>query len=318
MAFASKRKIPPEPWSGTNGRDFFRSMCAISLGSGDSLEVSLGRWLGLLAVAALAAGCATQPPDTTSGPQARSSNRFIYVTTQDLPGECYRNLGVVKFDEPFTDATIDEDNSASAQRLRTLAMKNYPNDADAVIGVRKEQNDAGTMVTVTGQAVELQNHETVTCAIRKVPGVLDHSAALAAGGITGAALEGSLSGSVQGAETGAALGATGVAKYQLSDEQREAQAQEAEIKHHLDEQRSQINQLLAERSRLRECQQEELPLSDCKLDENPTDQNDSAKSSDTAWNGSLYELEKQIQEQQVYIGQLEDQISDLRREMAGY
>ena len=282
------------------------------------MEVSLGRWLGLLAIATLTAGCATRAPDKTSGAQALSPDRFIYVTTQDLPGECYRNLGVVKFDEPFTDATIDEDNSASAQRLRTLALKSYPNDADAVIGVRTEQNDAGTMVTVTGQAVELQNHETVTCTLRKAPGVIDHSAALAAGGIAGAALEGAATSSVQGAETGAALGATGVAKYQLSDEQRETQVQEAEVKHQLDEQRSQINQLLAERSRLRECQQDELPLSDCKPNENPTNQNDAAKNGDTAWNGSLYELEKQIQEQQVYIGQLKDQVSDLRRTMADH
>ena len=282
------------------------------------METPLARWLGLLAVAALTTGCASQAPETTSVQQARSPNRFIYVTTQDLPDECYRNLGVVKFEEPFADATIDQDNTASAQRLRTLAVKNYPNDADAVIGVRKDQNDAGTMVTVTGEAVELQNHETVTCALRGMPEVLDNSAELAAGGITGAALLGSTSGSVQGAETGAALGATGVAKYQLSDEQRKVQLQDAEIKGHLNEQRREINRLLAERSRLRECQQQELPLSDCRLDQNPANQNDSAKSSDTAWNGSLYELQKQIQEQQVYIGQLNDQISDLRQQMAGY
>lgn len=281
------------------------------------MEVPLGRWFGLLVVAALTAGCAPQATDTTPGPQSRSPGRFIYVTTQDLPGECYRNLGVVKFDEPFADAAVDEDNSASALQLRALALKNYPNDADAVIGVRKEQNDAGTVVTVAGQAVELQNHETVTCAIRGMPAVLDHSAAIAAGGIAGGALEGSLTSTVKGVETGAALGATGMAKYQLSDEQREAQVQEDEIKRHLGEQRRQINQLLAERASLRECQQEELPLSDCKLDENPANQPASAKNSDTAWNGSLYELEKQIQEQQVYIGQLKDQISDLRRDLAG-
>jgi len=289
-------------------------------GGGNNLKVPIGRWLGFLAVVALTAGCASQATDTISQPsqpQVRAPDRFIYVTAQPLPGECYRNLGEVKFDEPFTDAAIDPDNAASSRQLRTLALKSYPKDADAVIDVRTEQNDAGTMVTVIGEAVELQNHETVTCAIRGMPEVLDHSAALAAGGIAGAALEGSLSGSVQGAETGAALGATGVAKYQLSDEQREAQAQEAEIKRHLDEQRRQINQLLAERSRLQECQQEELSLSDCKPDDTPASQNDSPKNSDTASNGSLYELEKQIQEQQVYIGQLKDQVSDLRRDLPG-
>lgn len=248
----------------------------------------------------------------------RSPDRFIYVTSQNVPGECYRDLGTVKFDEPFADATVDEDNTASAQRLRAEALKSYPNDADAVINVHKEQNDAGTAVTVIGEAVELQNHETVTCAMRGVPAVLDHSAALAAGGIAGAALLGSASSSVQGAETGAALGATGVAKYQLSDAQREVQVQQADIKRQLDDQQRQINQLLAERSRLHECQQEEVALSDCKLDETSTNQGDSPKSNDRAWNGSVYELEKQIQEQQVYIGQLKDQVSDLRREMGSY
>ena len=45
----------------------------------------------------------------------------------------------------------------------------------------------GTIVTVTGEVVELQQGHTVECATRKAPGVLDRTLAVAAGGMLGAA-----------------------------------------------------------------------------------------------------------------------------------
>jgi hypothetical protein len=279
------------------------------------LEIPLIRRPLLLIFTAVAAACASYAKPGTPAAEGRAPNRFIYVTAQDIPGECYRDLGRVHYEEPFTDAAIDPDDAVSSQRLRAEALKTYPGDADAVINVHREQNDAGTLVTVVGQAVELQNHETIACAARKMPSVIDKSAALAAGGISGAALEGSLSGSTQGAETGAAIGAAGVGKYQLSDQQREAAAQQAAIRNQLDEQRRQIDQLLAERSRLQECQQQEVALADCAPAE-PAAQ--PVKNGATTWSGSTFELEKQIQEQQNYIGQLKDQLDDMRRQMAGY
>jgi hypothetical protein len=291
-------------------------VCTVFFGGGNSVEVPLARWLGLVALAAIAAACATPAARETSTPQVRAPDRFIYVTAQELPGECYRDLGTVKFDEPFSAAAVDEDDTAAAKQLRVEALKNYPTDADAVIKVQKEQNDAGTTVTVTGEAVQLQKHETVVCAIRQAPGVLDKSAALAAGGIAGAALEGSVTSEVQGAENGAAMGVAGVGKYQLNDAQREASFQDTEIKNQLSDQRHQINQLLSTRARLQQCQQEETPLSECDVSEVSTN-NGAADDKDPQWNGSTYELQRQIQEQQLYIGQLKDQVSDIRRTMGG-
>jgi hypothetical protein len=281
------------------------------------LEVPLARKTGLLVLTVVAISCAQPAARDASAPQSRAPDRFIYVTAQGLPGECYRDLGTVKFDEPFTAATIDEDDSAAAKQLRSEALQSYPQDADAVIGMRKEQNEAGTMVTVTGEAVQLQNHPTVVCALRQVPGVLDKSAALAAGGIAGAALEGAATSEVRGAETGAALGVAGVGKYQLSDEQRQAQLQETETKDQLTDQRRQINRLLKIRSHLQECQQSETPLSECDLGENSANNAEPDSAGSKEWTGSAYELQKQIQEQQVYIGQLKDQVSDIRRSMGG-
>jgi hypothetical protein len=280
------------------------------------VEVPLARWLGLVALAAVVIACATPAARETSTPQVRAPDRFIYVTAQELPGECYRDLGTVKFDEPFSEATVDEDDSAAAKQLRTEALKNYPKDADAVIKVQKEQNDAGTTVTVTGEAVQLQKHETVVCAIRQMPGVLDKSAALAAGGIAGTALEGSVSSEVQGAENGAAMGVAGVGKYQLYDSQQKAAFQDTEIKNQLSDQRQQINQLLSTRAHLQQCQQEETPLSKCDVADISTN-NGTSDDKDPQWNGSTYELQRQIQEQQLYIGQLKDQVSDIRRTMGG-
>lgn len=284
------------------------------------MEVLVSRKLGALALAALAIACAAQAANRAAPErQARSPDRFIYVTAQDLPDECYRDLGAVTFEEPFADAAVDPDNSGAAKRLRAQALKSYPGDADAVINVRAQQNDAGTSVTVTGQAVALQSHQTVVCAIRKAPGLVDNTAALAAGGITGAALEGPLTNSVLGADTGAALGVGTVAKFQLTSAQREAQIEQAEIKNRLSQQRREIKQLLAERGRLRECQAQELALTDCQLDQTSANQADAAKNDDgAAWNSSTFELEKQIQQQQDYIGKLKDQISDTRRQMSGY
>jgi len=279
------------------------------------LEIPLIRTPLLLIFTAVAVAWASYAKPGTPAAEGRAPNRFIYVTAEAIPGECYRDLGPVHYEEPFTDAAIDPDDAVSSQRLRAAALTTYPGDADAVINVHREQNDAGTRVTVMGEAVELQNHETIACAARKMPGVIDKSAALAAGGISGAALEGSLTGSTQGAETGAAIGAAGVGKYQLSDQQREAAAQQAAIRNQLDEQRQQIDQLLAERSRLLECQQEEVALADCAPAE-PAPQ--PVKNGATTWSGSTFTLEKQIQEQQNYIAQLKVQLDDMRRRMAGY
>ena len=91
----------------------------------------------------------------------------------EVPSVCYHDLGGVTFTEPFTSAAMDGDGVQMATKLRALAMEKYPDEADAVINVQTEQNSIGTIVTVKGEVVELQHGQTVECAMRKAPGVID-------------------------------------------------------------------------------------------------------------------------------------------------
>jgi hypothetical protein len=282
------------------------------------------RIVELLVLAAVAVGlsaCAAQPPSQQQPQQSlRSPDRFIYVTAQDLPGACYHDLGAVQFQEPFAQASIDRDTSEMAKQLRGQALSKYPEDVDAVIKVRSITNDVGTMVSVSGEAVELKSHGTVECAMRKVPGVLDAAAVTAAGGMVGTIAGGLAGGSPTTAIGGAGLGAAAAAGYTAVQSRQAEQQQQDRIRQTLAKQRGEIVQLLSERARLRECEEQEKSLPECKASETLAGEPAAAQDSDSAADSNVppYELQKQIQEQQEYITQLKSQISDMRLRMAGY
>jgi hypothetical protein len=236
------------------------------------------------------------------------------VAAQGLPSECYHTLGVVTVEEPFADASIDPDNSGAAKQLSTLALNKYPNDVDAVINIRSVQNDAGTSVTVTGDAIELEDRPTVECAMRKMPAALDTAAAMSAGAMAGTAIAGSLGGNVSDAEAGALIGGGVEGKYLLTKKQQEERFQQAQIVNGLQQQRRDIKRLLAERSRLGECEEQELSLADCNLEETASAATTSADNGvePNDWKASEFQLKKQIQEQQDYINQLQQQVIDIR------
>ena len=72
-------------------------------------------------VAAVAFACSTQPaPEPLD---ARSADRTIYISDKGLPGECYHDLGTLKFDEPFTDSVIDPDGTEMMKRLQSMAAR---------------------------------------------------------------------------------------------------------------------------------------------------------------------------------------------------
>ncbi len=293
--------------------------------------------LALLALAATVLGCAARSAPSQSQPgglqaqqasqsaqpaqqrqQTRSPERFIYVTAQGLPGACYHDLGSIQFTEPFTDAAIDPDNSNAADRLRALALQRYPNDVDAVIGVRSQQNAVGTMVAVGGEAVELRKSETVECAMRKVPGALDRAAASAAGGMVGTLVGGLTSGSPTGAMAGAAGGAAVVTGYQAVKAHREETAEHEQLIAQLEAQRREISELRAEYAGLEQCVAQETPLSQCKPGAAPPPSPAEAHATETAdWSAPPYELQRHIQEQQIYIKKLRDEIIDARRQLSG-
>ena len=279
----------------------------------------------LLATAFIAMACSSQraPETPARAPEmpARAPDRFIYVSAQDVPSVCYHDLGGITFTEPFTSAAMDGDGVQMANQLRALAMEKYPNKADAVINVQTQQNDVGTIVTVTGEVVELQHAETVECAMRKAPGVLDRTAAVAAGGMLGAVAGGLIPGAgTAGMVGGAAGGAGAVGTYMAVRQYRETHREQKQLKDQLAAQQSEIARLLTQRSNLQKCADDEVPLADCKIDTPIPPTGDSSKSADNVSfeTSSQFEIQKHIQEQQGYIGKLRDEIFGLKQKMGAY
>jgi|SRR5579863_8367313 len=265
----------------------------------------------LLLLAACSAQTAPQPAERAVNP-----NRYIYVTSENLSEQCYRDLGPISLTEPFAQATVETGDSTMADRLRALALKKYPRDADAVIGVGSQDNDAGTATTVSGEVVEVEDHTTAACVIRGMPPVIDGAAQAAAGGMLGTVAAGLITGTPQGAEGGGYLGAATAGSIALL-KHRENVQQQTQITHDtLVQQQQTIVSLQNERARLNECMQEETPLAQCgsvQPASNPAVTPD--KSDEPDWNARRFDLEKQAQMQQDYIDKLQTQIGDLKHQM---
>jgi hypothetical protein len=268
--------------------------------------------LGLLAVCLTAVACAPQAePKRVANP-----NRYIYVTNQKLDEQCYRDLGPISLTEPYAQATIDSSDSTLANRLRALAMKQYPVDADAVIGVHAEDNDAGIAETISGEAVEVVDKTTALCVLRELPPRVDTAAHAAAGGMLGALTAGLISGQPGGAEGGGYLGAAAAGSYEIMTNRQNTQQKDQALHDALAQQKQQILALQNERARLNECVQEETPLAQCGASATATDKAPAPDRSDEPdWNASEFALEKQIQMQQDYIAKLRDQVWTLHHQM---
>jgi len=274
-----------------------------------------------LAMALMACACSAQcAPEAPAAP-ARAPDRFIYVSTGEVPSVCYHDLGAVTFTEPFTSAAMDGDGVQMATKLRALAMEKYPDEADAVINVQTEQNSIGTIVTVKGEVVELQHGQTVECAMRKAPGVINTAAAIAAGGMLGAVAGGLVAGSATGAMVGGAVGVGAVGTYLGVNQHLQTEHEQAHLKSLLATQQTEIAQLLAKRSSLQKCAADEVPLANCKINDTIAAADDSAKAADAPsyeTEQPQFELQKQIQEQRGYIQKLRDQVFELQKQLGGY
>ncbi len=243
----------------------------------------------------------------------RSSDRWIYISQQDLPGQCYHELGTLKFDESFTDSVIDPDGTQMAKRLQSMALGKYPNDVDAVIDVKSDQNAIGTQVTISGKAVELVEHETVGCAVRQAPGVVNKTATIATGAAIGGMVGSFSNRQPSTAMSGAAIGSSIAGTTPAPDNS----AQQAEIVRQLQQQRDEIALLQEQRSKLQQCFEQEVPAASCETQKAPVGQWPAAPASEAGnnWSASAFELQRQIQEQQTYINQLQQQIGDIRQQM---
>jgi len=285
-------------------------------------SLSLPARILLLATAVAVCSCSAQRPPEAAPAPARASDRFIYVSAGEVPSVCYHDLGGVSFTEPFTSAAMDGDGVQMATKLRALAIEKYPDEADAVIKVQTQQNDVGTIVTVNGEVVQLQQGHTVECAMRKAPGVLDRAAAVAAGGMFGAAVGAMIPGAgTAGMMGGAAAGMATVGTYMAVEQHRETQGEEAQLKSQLVSQQSEIAHLLAKRSSLQKCADDDVALADCKASDTIAAATDSAKRADDPsyeTEQSQFDLQKQIQEQQNYILKLRDQVFELQQQLGAY
>jgi hypothetical protein len=87
------------------------------------------------------------------------------VTTESLDTACYRDLGEVDYAQPFSDAVIDADHNELAQQLRKTAQKKYTNQVGAVIAVHGSENELGTAVVASGEAVQFEHEPQLSCAV---------------------------------------------------------------------------------------------------------------------------------------------------------
>lgn len=277
-------------------------------------------YLGLAIAAAF--GCASQSsaPPAPVQRAARPANRYIYVTAQSLPGECYSDLGAIRVAQPYGEAAVDADSSAQTKEIRSAALSKYPADVDAVINIQSEQNDVGTAVIVTGEAVRLEDSHSVKCALKGMEGVMDSSATSAAGGV-GGATAGGLTGGAGGAASAGVAGVAMMGAYEVLQHEQAKQQQTAQLRNSLDDQRREIARLQQERSRLRKCHDDDVPLASCEsaaqnaAAADPTADEPSAQG---AVNATPFQIERQIQEQQDYITHLKAEIAQLKWEMAGH
>lgn len=277
--------------------------------------------LFFLATALIIYACSSKRSPEMPPAPARAPDRFIYVSAGDVPSVCYHDLGNVSFTEAFTDAAMDGDGVRMATRLRAMAMEKYPNEADAVINVQTEQNSIGTIVTVTGEVVELKQGHTVECAMRKAPGVINTAAAVAAGGMLGAVAGGLVAGSATGTMVGGAAGVGAVGTYMGINQHLQTEREQAHLKSLLVTQQNEIAQLLAKRSSLEKCAAAEIPLANCKINGTLAAASDSAKPADAPsyeTEQPQFELQKQIQEQRGYIQKLRDEVFELQKQLGGY
>ena len=264
-----------------------------------------------------------QPAAISAQPQAASAQPegHIYVTSEGLSEDCYQDLGQVAVNESFAQSVVETPDS-QAQRLRDLAREKYSPKVDAVINVRAQQNDAGTAVEITGEAVHIQNHQTIACAARGMPDVVDSAAATAAGGIVGTVIGGLAVGNETGAEAGGGIGAGAAAGMELARHRQQEHAREAFISDRLGQQQTQIKRLSQQLTGLiqQQCDTEQLSEQDC--DQRISGVRQQVGGSDALASGpggatgggmTDFQIQNRVQEQQELIDRLQQRIAEIKR-----
>lgn len=84
----------------------------------------------------------------------------IWVTEGDAPpGKNYQVLGDINYSEHISPENIAEaiDAHRMNEKLKQMANEKYPDAVDAVIKAHSDVSGDGTLVTVTGQAIQYES-----------------------------------------------------------------------------------------------------------------------------------------------------------------
>jgi hypothetical protein len=251
------------------------------------------------------------------------------ITSETLGSACYREIGQVEYEQPFYQAAIDPDHTELAEQLRKTAEEKYPNQVDAVIGVHGSSNDVGTAIVASGEAVQFEHQNQLSCAVPRTMrstimglafgsfGHASHREPGAAGTETGEQASGTAGtiGSrggvkqvVERALKSKMLGQTEVSQQALIEQM---QAQQAEI----DGLRKELDVLVHRR-----CQEEDISVSQCASEEKAALPQEAPGVLVGTTNSSGDEtltrvaLENRIQAQQESISRLRQVLADMQIE----
>ena len=173
---------------------------------------------------------------------------------------------------------MDGDGVRMATRMRALAMEKYPDEADAVINVQTDQNSVGTIVTVTGEVVELKQGQTV--GVRDAQGARRHQSRRGGSGGRNARRRGraglSPRGGTAGMMGGGAAGVGSVGTY-LGVKQHRRRSASRSSSRPARPAANRIAHLLAKRSSLQKCAADEIPYANCKVNDTIAGASDPAK-----------------------------------------
>jgi hypothetical protein len=123
------------------------------------------KWIGRsvvigLAVSVCACGAIEEQQKAQQAKQQTFENRVdiahIYVTPDDPPSnKPFTELGVVKYDEPFTPDAINE--AKIKDKLKNMAYAKWPDTLDALVDEKSDVSDDGSKVTVSARAIQYES-----------------------------------------------------------------------------------------------------------------------------------------------------------------
>jgi hypothetical protein len=126
-------------------------------------------------IALIVGGCSSGAPEVAQQPAEQPTPAEIKTVAVPLDPDLipvqsgalslpYQELGVLQYVEPFSPQAIDEDHIDD--RLRMMAVQQWGNDVDAIVGVKTALSTDSDQVTVSAQVVKVMGD----CSFCRRPG----------------------------------------------------------------------------------------------------------------------------------------------------